>query len=318
MQSPLHRLRKPTIGILDQLASIDRNEAIHRLQGSYRDFCAAIEATLEHTVRAPIAPDDASEEQALVCRKAAELRQFGYTQLQSLIPAGELSIPRAFVDALPARAAVLGVAQQMVNDHQLGGSFWGRHVSNFNTRFAFRAALVPPFLQPLLNHTALCERIILKAVGLGAPVLERNLLIFDNLQPTDAVDFQWWHFDRLFEQYKAMIFLDDVTDGNGPMRLLPGSHRFEGSRRMYDFAIYAEPFHGGDPGYAVIEDRLADIVSAVGKAGDAFLFDTKAFHAHGRPTHGKRSTATLYYTPPDTPLNRFYRRYQPAGQTNKY
>ncbi len=304
--------------ILERLSLMDRVEAIALLKGNYGDFCSAVESTLERTHREEIIPADGSEEQLRLCKKARELRDRGYTRLQSILDRQSMAVPQAFAKALPERAALLEVHSAGVFDTQLEGLFWGRHASKFNTRISFNAQKTPPFLRPLFDCVTESEEIINKSIGIGGIKVGRNLLIVDNLQPTDTVDFQWWHFDRLYEQYKLMILLDDVSSANGPMRVLPGTHKFEGTRRIYDFCNYAEPHHGADPGYNVIKDRLADIVSVEGSAGDAFLFDSKIFHAHGRPVEAERNTATIYYQPPPTPLNLFYRKYQPEGQHVNY
>ncbi len=305
--------------ILERLAGLDKLEAISVLKGSYTDFCAAIQATLELTRRNDIVPDNGSEEQALICEKAGELRRIGYTRVESLIRDPEaLRIARDFAKSLRHRANMLGVGAAGVFDTELSGMFWRRHVSTFNTRVSFNAQKTVPFLQPILASLGPTDAIINKSIGVTGIDIRAWLLIVDNLQPTESVDFQWWHFDRLLEQYKVMIFLDDVNGRNGPMRVLPNTHRFEGSRRIYDFCNYSEPYHGADPGYNVFQDRLAEIVSAEGKAGDAFIFDTKLFHAHGRPSETERNTATIYYQLPATPLNVFYMKYQPEGQTINY
>jgi len=298
---------------------MEKPQAIAALKASYADFCAAVESVIETTHRDAIQPENASSEQAYICGRATQLRNNGYTRLDGLVvdPA-QLALPRCLARVLHKRADELSVAADYVYDPRLEGQFWDREATGFNTRIAFKVGNQPSYLRPLLDAATLADRIIEKAIGIPGVAIERNLLIVDNLQPTDIVDFQWWHFDRLMEQYKLMILLTDVGAGNGPMRVLGGTHRFEGARRIYDFSIYAEPLHGGDPGYNVIAGRLDEIVSVEGRSGDAFLFDTKIFHAHGRPTDAERNTATLYYQPPRTPLNLFYQDYRPPGQVVKY
>lgn len=305
--------------ILERLSSLEKPQAIAALKASYLDFCAAIEEVIQNTYRDAIQPENDSSEQAYICGKAQELRNDGYTRLDGLVadPA-QLALPRCLARALPKRADELSVAADYVYDPRLEGQFWDREATGFNTRIAFKVGNQPSYLRLLLDVATLADRIIEKTIGIPGVGIERNLLIVDNLQPTDTVDFQWWHFDRLMEQYKLMILLTDVGPGNGPMRVLGGTHRFEGTRRIYDFCAYAEPLYGGDPGYAVIKDRLGEIVSVEGRSGDAFLFDTKIFHAHGRPTSAERNTATIYYQPPRTPLNLFYQHYRPPGQVVKF
>lgn len=305
--------------ILDRLSGMDKQQAVALLKGSYTDFCAAIEATLAATVRKQILPDDDSEQQALICQKAKELRDNGYAKFESLIDDQEaLVTARDFAKSLRHKANVLRVGSAAVFDPELGGLFWERHISKFNTRISFDAQKPAPFLKPLVEGLRLSDKIINKSIGIDGVDIGHWLLIVDNLQPPGRIDFLSWHFDRLLEQYKIMIFLDDVHGGNGPMRALPGTHKFVGSRRIYDFCSYSEPLHGADPGYGAVKDRHAQIVSAEGKAGDAFIFDTKMFHAHGYPQSAERNTATIYYQLPATPLNLFYLKYQPDGQTLGY
>jgi ectoine hydroxylase-related dioxygenase (phytanoyl-CoA dioxygenase family) len=67
-----------------------------------------------------------------------------------------------------------------------------------------------------------------------------SAVVPENVIRTTAYEYQWWHIDRVFEQAKVMILASDVGERNGPMKIIPGSHRFEGSRRTIEFSYFRE------------------------------------------------------------------------------
>lgn len=108
-----------------------------------------------------------------------------------------------------------------------------------------------------------------------------------------------WHRDAFFSQFKAMLYLTDVSKDNGPFEILPGSHKLSSVLSGISKARL---------GY--MQNRLSDkeagrlekVLSVprktlVGDAGTLILFNSSAVH-RGRPiNNGERFALTNYYFP---------------------
>ncbi|MBT3271226.1 hypothetical protein HN371_29070 [Candidatus Poribacteria bacterium] len=109
-----------------------------------------------------------------------------------------------------------------------------------------------------------------------------QLLALDLLLVRNEDDGIGWHRDVQFVCNKTIsintgIYLQDLTDDVGPLRVLPGSHRREG----------APPARGADP--------LDGEVTVYAKAGDAVFFDAALLHAGGRNRSGRDRLALFPY-----------------------
>jgi ectoine hydroxylase len=118
-------------------------------------------------------------------------------------------------------------------------------------------------------------------------------------------DFPYWHLEDKVpnpQMLTVTVFLDDVTEFNGPMFLIPGSHRngiskpdfkqttFVGeesdSNGYQQSAKYMSSLTA-ELKYVLDRDLLKKwveekgIVSAKGKAGTVLIFDGNIFHASG-------------------------------------
>lgn len=106
-----------------------------------------------------------------------------------------------------------------------------------------------------------------------------------------------WHRDAFLSQFKAMLYLTDVNEENGPFQLIPHSHRFTNVLRAISRG-----------GLSEWQDRLTDgeakkVEKALGlerktfvaKAGTLILFNSTTIH-RGKPIeNGERSALTNYY-----------------------
>jgi ectoine hydroxylase len=115
---------------------------------------------------------------------------------------------------------------------------------------------------------------------------------------------QWpWHQDYVYWRYEdsmpaaraltAAVFLDDITELNGPMMIIPGSHRagtlasdtYEGNPLGYEAAPAWIPNLTAKMKYTLPKDSLvrltreAGIVAPKGRAGSVLLFDCNIAHA---------------------------------------
>ena len=293
---------------------MERSEAISLLHNDYHLFTATLDELEARTALPPIVDDASSPGAALLTRTAKTLREEGVAVCRNLFSdAALLENGRAYSRLVKERADLLDVGLEDKLDEELGGLMWRRLMARSNSRISFNAKQVPTIFLPLVENTFL-PLVIALAAGV-TDLVKPALLIVDNLQPTREHDFQWWHFDRLSDQYKAMVLLGPVDEGNGPMKIIPRSHRNERRSRILDFAFYAQADqYDGEIGYGLIDRMRKDIVLCTGEPGDVFLFNTRAFHCHGRPDVEPRLSSTLYYTHPVTPLNLFFSNFRQDNQ----
>lgn len=123
-----------------------------------------------------------------------------------------------------------------------------------------------------------------------------------------------WHRDAFFSQFKAMLYLTDVSEKNGPFELLPGTHRLP--------CVLNSTLAGG-LGY--MQDRISDEEfvslervlkksrrSIVGPAGTLVLFNSSVIH-RGRPIEeGERLALTNYYFPNSHNIDNLLEQFSPV------
>jgi len=106
-----------------------------------------------------------------------------------------------------------------------------------------------------------------------------------------------WHRDSFTNQFKAIIYLNDVTDHTGPFQYILRSHRLRGMIRDQKTARL------GISQSRICDDQIERITaghpdrlfSATGKGGTLILADTTGLH-RGKPiAHGVRYALTNYY-----------------------
>jgi hypothetical protein len=296
---------------IEKLYAMERNDAISLLRDSYGTFCDAISEVLETRPLPPIvAADDSPREQSLVAA-ATTLRNEGVAILPGLLSHKEsLEQGCVLADLLKERADLLTDRSKGVGDTELGGWIWQSDMPTM-----YRAGIPPERLPAGIRRFVegdLLTRIIGMAAIPGQRKIEPTLTVIDHMLPTTEYEYQWWHQDRVCDQYKAMILLDEVTPENGPMQILPRSQEFHGARRMIDFSIFVESSNFGEIPFNMYGKMRKQVVKLTGKPGDVILFNTRAFHAMGRPSAGRRKTMTVYFTDVDTHLNRFLNDFNPG------
>lgn len=95
-----------------------------------------------------------------------------------------------------------------------------------------------------------------------------------------------WHRDSWFGQKKIIIYLNDVTNKNGPFQYIPGT-----SQLKYKLLRVAE---GKSDRIADNEINANKIVTLTGKAGTSYLFDGTMVHRGKPPVGGERFAVTAY------------------------
>ena len=103
-----------------------------------------------------------------------------------------------------------------------------------------------------------------------------------------------WHQDFPFEpmtnddMITALLFVDDVTLENGPLEVLPGTHK--GPIHSH----WHKGLFTGSVDHAIIEAQRDKIVKCTGKAGSVCLMHAKLLH--GSAPNLSDSSRTLYIT----------------------
>ncbi len=105
-----------------------------------------------------------------------------------------------------------------------------------------------------------------------------------------------WHQDFPFTPHSnddlvtALLMLDDVTDENGPLQVLPGSHRGEIHSLWHDGVFTGAVADG------VARDCLARAVICTGRAGSVCLMHTRLLHgsAANRSTRSRTLFIAVY------------------------
>lgn len=116
-------------------------------------------------------------------------------------------------------------------------------------------------------------------------------------QPGNLGSGGGWHRDSIFErQFKAMIYLCDVQDDNGPFQFFPGSHRLGYVLETLDYTPAHQPTTFTDEDIQRwIRDRRLAPATITGSPGDCILADTRGLHRGMPIRQGSRLALTNYY-----------------------
>lgn len=114
------------------------------------------------------------------------------------------------------------------------------------------------------------------------------------LNQVTAAGTRDWHIDSWLNQFKAFLYLTDVTEENGPFTYLIGSHRNDSyllqkaykSMRGWETTSVSE---ADARGLGLPERRFT------GRRGTVLLADTKGIHQGGTLLNGSRSALVNYF-----------------------
>ncbi len=110
--------------------------------------------------------------------------------------------------------------------------------------------------------------------------IEFNNAKINSKQPESATQVQW-HQDFLFQPHSnddlmtVLFMLDDVTDDNGPLEVVAGSHRGP----LFDH--WHDGVFTGALSEDVVAEHCSETVKVYGKAGDACLMHNRTLHGSG-------------------------------------
>jgi hypothetical protein len=134
--------------------------------------------------------------------------------------------------------------------------------------------------------------------GIGEAYLGRSIVCYFALAARlDAVAENigsggGWHRDSAFShQFKVIVYLNDVSDENGPFQYLLGSHRTRSKFEEFGFKGL------GNTRYqeSKIEPFFERVQTFTGKEGDGLYVDTRGVH-RGKPiARGARYAITFYF-----------------------
>ncbi|MBL7835050.1 MAG: phytanoyl-CoA dioxygenase family protein [Cyclobacteriaceae bacterium] len=107
-----------------------------------------------------------------------------------------------------------------------------------------------------------------------------------------------WHRDFVKrKQTKAIVYLNDVSEKNGPFQFIAGTHLFKKIvHYQREFGFKYNQFRFADLDIEKIVSRYPELLyTATGKAGSLILVDTRGIH-RGKPIEeGIRYALTNYY-----------------------
>ena len=106
-----------------------------------------------------------------------------------------------------------------------------------------------------------------------------------------------WHRDSPFEnQFKSIIYLNDVDSSNGPYQFVKGSHKLSNQFKTLGYGEKLMRFSNDEIQEITRSERL-EIKTFVGKKGTCILTNTRGLH-RGKPIEkGIRYALTNYYSP---------------------
>ncbi|HKU65856.1 MAG TPA: phytanoyl-CoA dioxygenase family protein [Rhizomicrobium sp.] len=120
--------------------------------------------------------------------------------------------------------------------------------------------------------------------------------------PDNLGSGQGWHRDAFHFQYKAMVYLTDVTSENGPFEIFAGSHRA--------INVVCDTIRGRlskVPDSRITDEQVERLVKAeperlrtvTAPRGTVIIFDSSAIHRGAPIRCGIRYALTNYYFRPD-------------------
>ncbi len=127
-----------------------------------------------------------------------------------------------------------------------------------------------------------------------------------------------WHRDAHSKQFKAIIYLTDVKNNNGPFQLIEKSNSF-----LFNLKLFIK-FKLKFPNTRFLNEEIQSLVNKKnkittiqGKPGTMILINTNLIH-RGSPIKKGKRLAFTYYFYPVTKLNEYKGVYKPKIQKKMY
>jgi hypothetical protein len=120
-----------------------------------------------------------------------------------------------------------------------------------------------------------------------------SYVLAEKLEPSEVGD--WWHLDRITDQVKVMVLLNDVEMHQGPLRFKPGTHRGTPELGPIYHQVFACGVDYAYPPGPLVQQLAADTRFGTGRAGDCIFFDTLGIHSGTRCLGDERLTLVGTY-----------------------
>jgi len=145
-----------------------------------------------------------------------------------------------------------------------------------------------PGLFDLLHNNDRLDR--LASAYLGSRERPLSHVVELKNKPFHIDRFAFEHCDRWFPEFKAYLYLDDVSEFNAPMRFYAGSHRPGEWRMDFDWFHwrYRLPKLGIDLARDLAKEQGFREVYMTGRKGDLLIADTTGIHASSLLREGRR------------------------------
>ena len=109
---------------------------------------------------------------------------------------------------------------------------------------------------------------------------------------------QGWHRDAFVSQFKAMVYLTDVSEKNGPFEIVPRSHKLKNILLLVGKGLLNfNQNRISDPEAVSAMTILEPSVKLTGKAGTLIVFNSTTIHRGHPIVDGERIALTNYYLP---------------------
>lgn len=132
---------------------------------------------------------------------------------------------------------------------------------------------------------------------------EIGVMLVNRLEPNDMNLGSGgdWHRDRLQRQFKAIVYLDDVSPENGPFEVIKGSnmHHFDTFKNDLKTMQTKEisPRYNHAQVSRIIDKNPERLVTFTATKGTVILVDTSAIHRGSPIRSGLRYASFNYYYP---------------------
>lgn len=191
----------------------------------------------------------------------------GYVFVPELLPVGDI---RAVIAELPELCALQRPEVIFENDSQTVRSLMNVHTYSTAADKLIRNRLVIDPVKQILGSDVYVFQCVL------------------NLKRAFTGDIWQWHQD--FSTYliddgmpanrlvNVLIFMDEVNEFNGPLMLVPGSHRGEAIKNDVDDATTSYPIRALDNSRVASAVEVNGIVAPKGPAGSVIFANTNIIH----------------------------------------
>jgi ectoine hydroxylase-related dioxygenase (phytanoyl-CoA dioxygenase family) len=127
-----------------------------------------------------------------------------------------------------------------------------------------------------------------------------------------------WHRDAFLSQFKAMLYLSDVSEDNGPFQIIPQSHHL---KNVLCAIKKAKLSHWQN---RITDEEVRNVEIAldlkrktlIGKAGTLILFNSTTIHRGMPIKSGERLSLTNYYFPYSRTISSLREQFSPVLDEN--